>query len=170
MSWLPQSKLPVVVKVPNKILTGTTYYSEIQGRLGVDAITLPNADIDARSVLPIAEARIIASVPEYQSLSGDDGDYLYTAAICMVAAVLAPSMSARIAKSKKDYDFQIENGQVDWKSRSIQLVDEAYSFINLISTQTVAELPQMGVAGPTRAKAPIANPTIVDGDTILFND
>jgi hypothetical protein len=156
--------------VSNKILTGSTYYAEIQGRLGVDANTLPNADIDARSVLPIAEARVIASVPDYATLTGNDTDYLYTAAICMVAAILAPSMPARIKKSKKDFDFAFENQVVDWGKRSIQLVDESYSFVNLISTQVVTQLPQLSVAGPTRANTSTVRPTIVDGDTILFND
>jgi hypothetical protein len=159
-----------VVAVSNKILTGTTYYAEIQGRLGVGADILPNADIDARSVLPIAEARVIASVSDYETLTGSDTDYLYTAAICMVAAMLAPSMPARVKKSKKDYDFSFENQVVDWHKRAIELMDEAYSFINMISTQVVKELPQMGVSGPTRAKTPSANPTIVDGDTILWNE
>jgi hypothetical protein len=156
--------------VSNKILTGSTYFAEIQGRLGVDANILPNADIDARSVLPIAEARVISSVPDYATLTGRDTDYLYTAAICMVAAILAPSMPAKIKKSKKDFDFSFENQVVDWGKRSIQLLDEWYSFINMISTQVVKELPQMGVSGPTRAKTPSFNPSIVDGDTILFND
>jgi hypothetical protein len=156
--------------VPNRILTGTTYYSEIQGRLGVDANILPTADIDALSVLPIAEAKLISSVPDYQTLIGDDKSYLYAAAICMVAAILAPSMAVRIKKSKKDFDFSIENQSVDWKKRAIELVDEAYSLIDMISTKTVTHLPQMVVSGPTRAKTPINNPKIYDGDIILRNE
>jgi hypothetical protein len=136
----------------------------------VDANILPNADIDARSVLPIAESRVIASVPDYETLIGSDADYLYTAAICMVAAILAPSMSARIKKSKKDYDFSFENQAVDWHKRSVELVDEAYTFISAISTQVITELPTMGVAGPTRANTSLYRPSINSGDIILWNE
>jgi hypothetical protein len=158
-----------VVTLANKILTGTTYYSEIQGRLGVDASILPIADIDAPSVLSIAEAKVIASVSDYATLVGDDKSYLYAAAICMVAAILAPSMTARVKKSKKDYDFQFENNPENWRLRSTELVDESYSYINMISTQAIKELPQMGAAGPTRANTPRVKPSIGDSDTTLWN-
>lgn len=138
--------------MPNRILTGTTYYSEIRGRLGVGDDIVSDADIDALSVLPIAEAKIIASVPGYASLTGDNANYVYTAAICMVAAILAPSMNARIKKSKKDFDFSLENQTVDWGKRSIELVDEAYEYIGLIDVVSGESIPIFGVAGPTRTK------------------
>lgn len=158
------SKLQAVVKVPNKILTSETYHEEIRGRLGVGLDIVSNTDIDALSVLPIGEAKIIASVPDYSSLTGDDSNYVYAAAICMVAAILAPSMPARIKKSKKDFDFSIENQSVDWRARSVELVDDAYALIDLISTKTVSDAPIFGVAGSTRANAPSTNPTLYDGD------
>lgn len=159
-----------VAKVPNKILIGDTYHEEIRGRLGVDDSIVTDVDIDAPSVLPIAEVRIIKDVPNYESLTGDDQLYLYAAAVSLVAAILAPSMGARIKKSKKDFDFTIENEKVNWSARSDQLQDEAYSFLNMISTQTVANLPMMGVSGPTRAKTPSHNPTIIDGDVHLWSE
>jgi hypothetical protein len=157
-------KLLVVVKVPNRILTTETYHTEIQARLGVGADILPNADIDAISVLPIAEARMIKAVPNYADLDGDDANYLYAATICLVAATLASSMPARIKKSKKDFDYSIENQAVNWASRAIELVDEAYSLIDLISTQASSDAPVFGVAGPTRANASLHYPFIVHGD------
>jgi hypothetical protein len=154
----------------NKILTGATYYSEIRGRLGVSISDLPDADIDARSVLNIAENKIIESVPDYATLIGVDSDYVYTAAICMVAAILAPSMAIKLKKSKKDFDSGFENQTIDWKNRSIELINEAYEAIGLISTQTsVTNLTLFGVAGPTRANAPKTNPYITDSDIFLNN-
>ncbi|MFT9371694.1 MAG: hypothetical protein ABF621_24050 [Paenibacillus polymyxa] len=71
----------------------------------------------------------------------------------MVAAILAPSMTARIKKSKKDFDFSFENQVVDWKKYAVQLVDEAYEFIESISTvQQGTDVPVFGVAGPTRVR------------------
>lgn len=137
----------------NKILTTDVYHEEVRGRLGVGEDVISNTDIDALSVLPIAEAKVIKEVPDYADLVDDDRNYLYAAAICMVAAILAPSMTARIAKSKKDFDFSIENQIVDWRAYGIQLVDDAYAFIDLISTVIPgADTPIFGVAGPTRFK------------------
>ncbi len=138
--------------MPNRILTGTTYHGEIRGRLGVGDDIVSNTDIDALSVLPVAEAKIIASVPGYASLTNDNANYVYTAAICMVAAILAPSMTARIKKSKKDFDFSLENQTVDWGKRSIELVDEAFEYIGLIEAVGGESIPVLGVAGPTRVK------------------
>lgn len=137
----------------NKILDSESYHGEIRGRLGVGEDVLPNADIDAPSVLPLAELKVIAAVPNYEDLSVDDEVYIYAAAICMVAAILAPSMTARFKKMKRDFDFTVENQTVDWSKRSIALIDEAYSFIDQISTvESGHVVPVFGVSGPTRAK------------------
>jgi hypothetical protein len=137
----------------NKILTTETYHEEIRGRLGVGEDVVSNADIDAISVLPIAEAKVIAAVPNYSNLVDDDRNYVYAAAVSMVAAILAPSMTARIAKFKKDVDFSIENQAVDWRVYGIQLIDDSYALINLISTVTSGtDSPIFGVTGPTRYK------------------
>ncbi|MCL6605643.1 MAG: hypothetical protein K6T94_22495 [Paenibacillus sp.] len=137
----------------NKILTIASYHREIRGRLGVGEDVLSDTDIDALSVLPIGEARVIASVPNYAELVDDDRNFVYAAAICMVAAILAPSMTARIKKSKKDFDFSFENQTVDWSKYAIQLVDEAYQFIDSISiVEGGRNAPSFGLAGPTRTK------------------
>lgn len=137
----------------NKILTTETYHEEVRGRLGVGEDVIPDSDIDAISVLPIGEARIIKAVPDYADLTGDDQAYVYAAAICMVAAILAPSMAARIKKTMKDFDFSFENQAVNWEKRASQLVDEANEFIGLISTvQETMDAPLFMLSGPTREK------------------
>lgn len=137
----------------NKILTKETYHEEIRGRLGVGEDVISDSDIDALSVLPIGEARVVKAVPDYAYLTGDDQAYVYAAAICMVAAILAPSMAARIKKTMKDFDFSFENQAVNWEKRASQLVDEANEFIELISTvQESLGVPLLGLSGPTREK------------------
>jgi hypothetical protein len=156
--------------MPNKILTGSTYYSEIRGRLGVSVSDISNDDIDARSVMAIAEKKVIESVPDYETLTGSDSDYVYTAAICMVAAMLAPSMATRLKKSKKDFDSGFENQTIDWNNRSIALIDDCYAAIGEISTQaSLTGFSVFGVAGPTRANAPKYPPSIQSGDVLLNN-
>ncbi|MDT0123881.1 hypothetical protein Q9R46_14565 [Paenibacillus sp. RRE4] len=147
---MPQLAVTLVV---NKILTTETYHEEIRGRLGVGEDVVSNTDIDALSVLPIGEARIITAVPNYDELTGVDEIYVYAAAVCMVAAILAPSMAAKIKKTMKDFDFSFENQAVNWESRASQLVDEANEFIGLISTsQETPDAPLLMLSGPTREK------------------
>lgn len=137
----------------NKILTTDTYHDEIRGRLGVGEDVISNTDIDVPSVLPIAETKVISSVPDYNDLVDNDKNYLYAAAVCMVAAILAPSMAARFKKAKKDFDFSYENQTVDWDKVAINLIDEAYGYIDLISTVGLGiSAPIIGLAGPTRLK------------------
>lgn len=139
--------------MPNKILATDTYHDEIRGRLGVGEDVLSNTDIDAPSVLSIGEAKVISSVPDYEDLNGDDRNYLYAAAICMVAAILAPSMQARFKKAKKDFDFSYENQVVEWDKFAIGLIDEAYGYIDQISiVNHERSAPIIGLAGPNRLK------------------
>lgn len=167
---MPPLTTLAVVWMANKILTGITYYSEIRGRLGVSVTDLPDTDIDARSVMSIAENKVIESVPDYATLTGIDSDYVYTAAICMVAAILAPSMAIRMKKSKKDFDSGFENQTINWGNRSIELIDDCYESIGLISTQNIfTNVSLFGLAGPTRANAPKYPPGIHSGDIILNN-
>lgn len=153
MSCGQLSPQPVVLEMANKILTTETYHEEIRGRLGVGEDVVSNADIDALSILPIAELKVVAAVPDYAELVDDDRNCVYAAAVCMVAAILAPSMGARIKKAKKDFDFSIENQAVDWSKQAIGLIDEAYSLIDQISSvESSRGIPIFGVSGPTRAK------------------
>jgi hypothetical protein len=136
----------------NRILTTSTYHDEIRGRLGVDKNILPDSDIDAPSILPIAEARVVARVPDYARLTGDDQSFVYAAAVAMVAALLAPTMPSKLKASEGDSDYKYTNNPVNWSARAKELEDEAYSWIDYISTQPVVELPPMTLAGPTRLK------------------
>lgn len=146
----------------------TTYHDEVRARLGVDVGTLSNTDIDAPSVLPIAEGLVVARVPDYAMLTSDNQNFVYAAAICMIGAVLAPSMAARIKASEGDSDYKYANQAVAWDERKKELTAEAYSLMDLISTQITVELPQAGAAGPTRS----AQQKIVSqgGSTAVYPD
>jgi hypothetical protein len=146
----------------------TTYHDEVRARLGVTLATLPDTDIDAPSVLPVAEGMVVSRVPDYATLTTDNQSFVYAACICMIGAVLAPSMAARIKASEGDSDYKYTNQAVAWEERKRDLTAEAYSLMDLISTQVTVELPQAGVAGPTR----YAQQQIIDqgGSTDVFPD
>jgi hypothetical protein len=153
----------------NRILDNITYYDEIRSRLGTDSSIVSNDEIDSPSILPIAESRIISRVTDYQALTGDDQIFLYAAAIAMVASLFAPSMGNRIKKSEGDSDYKYENTPIDWSKRAKELEDEAYSWVDYISTQPVNELNPVVVSGPTRSKPPLQNPaTPYSSDVSLY--
>lgn len=126
-----------------------SYRDEVRERLGVDSGVVSDTTIDAPSVLPVAEARVISRVPDYLTLVDDDQSFLYAATIEMIASVLAPSMSSLLKASEGDSDYKYSNQNVDWHERSEQFESAAYDLIDYISTQPVVELPQVGVSGPT---------------------
>ncbi|MCR8656936.1 hypothetical protein [Paenibacillus endoradicis] len=136
----------------NRILNTDTYHDEVRSRLGVGEDVVSNTEIDAPSVIKIAEAKVISSVPNYDVLEENEVDYLYAAVVCMVAAILAPSMSARIKKAKKDFDFTIENREVNWSNLKDQLMEEVNELISLIVDGNSPVIPVFGLAGPTRFK------------------
>lgn len=130
----------------------TTYHDEVRARLGTDVGVIPDTDIDAPSVLPVAESLVVSRVPNYASLLADDQSLVYAAAILVIAAVLAPSMSNRVKLSEGDSDYKYEMQKVNWPQRKTELMGEAYSLMDLISTQTTVDLTQMVATGPTTAK------------------
>ncbi|WAH35044.1 hypothetical protein [Alicyclobacillus dauci] len=131
----------------------TTYHDEVRAHLGVDSGVLPDSDIDAPSVLPIAEGLVVSRVPDYDTLTDDNQSFMYAAAVAMIAAVLAPSMASRLKASEGDSDYKYTNQNVDWTERKKDLEAVSYGHMDLITTQTVVELPQLGLSGPTRSKA-----------------
>jgi len=138
--------------MPNRILITDTYHEEVRSRLGVGEDVLSDTEIDAPSVLPVAEGKVIASFPNYSNLTGDNLSYLYAAAVCSVAVILVPSMSARIKKAKKDFDFTIQNREVNWNKIRDQLQEEMNELLSIIDEDSFGFTPVFGVAGPTRAK------------------
>lgn len=158
-----------MILMPNRILNSQTYHDEIRGRLGANNSVVADSDIDSPSILTIGEARVISRVPDHASLTGDDQAFVYAAAVAMVASLLAPSMPTRIKKSEGDSDYKYENNSVDWSKRARDLEDEAYSWIDYISTQPLVELSQVAAAGPTRANPPLQNPaTPYSSDISLY--
>jgi hypothetical protein len=138
--------------MPNNILNSETYHEEIRSRLGVGADIVSDADIDAPSVLPIAEDRIIEMVADYTTATEKKVRYIYAATICMVAAILAPSMNARIRKAKKDFDFTIENFATEWGQLKDSLMEEIEGLIGSITNDEGSSKQMLDVVGPTRLK------------------
>lgn len=140
--------------MPNRILNSDTYHDEVRSKIGVTADVLPDPLIDAPTVVRIAEARLIDRVSafcDYTTLKDDDQAFLYAAAVSMAAAILAPTMGARILKSEGDADYKYTTNDVDWTNRARDLEEEAYSYLDYISVQPVTELKMMAATGPTRS-------------------
>ena len=80
----------------NRILTEDGWQERVRNIIGVNESYLPDDDIEKPEIITVAEAYIIQIVPEYASLTGDKKVWLELATVCECAALLCPSMHARV--------------------------------------------------------------------------
>jgi hypothetical protein len=119
--------------MPNRILTAEGWEKRIQDKLGVDPAYLPDTAIQQPEVITVAEANIIAQVPDYASLTGDKKVYLEAAVVCECASLLCPSMPARLPK-KEQGPHETHEVDVDWKKRKADFEAERDGYIGNIVT------------------------------------
>ena len=64
--------------------------------MGVFDSYLPDSAIEQPDIIGVAEANVIAQIPDYDTLGGDTKTYLESAVVCECCAALCPSMQARL--------------------------------------------------------------------------
>lgn len=133
----------------NRILTQDGWEDRVRAKLGVDAETLPDAVLRLPEVITVAEAKVIAAIPHWQELTGDDRVFLEAATVCMAAIQVIDSMPARLPArmSGPGMDVQIE---VDWRERRAQLQAERDEYLGRISRGDSHGLGGFWLAGPSR--------------------
>ena len=112
----------------NLILTAIGWQSRVRNRLGVDDAYLTEADIAQPDIISVAEANIIEQVPDYATLTGSKRTWLEAATVCECAALLCPSMAARLPASEQGPHFTREVA-VDWDKKRQELEAERDSYI-----------------------------------------
>jgi len=115
----------------NLILTAIDWQSRVRNRLGVDDAYLTDADIAQPDIISVAEANIIEQVPDYATLTGSKRTWLEAATVCECAALLCPSMAARLPASEQGPHFTREVA-VDWDKKRQELEAERDSYIGKI--------------------------------------
>lgn len=134
----------------NKILTIEGWQQRIRDKLGVDAAYLPDAAIEQPEAITIAEANIIAQLPDYGSLENDKKVYLEAAVVCECASLLCLSMPARLPV-KESGPHENHELVIDWEKKKIDLETERDGYIGKILPEgRLPFLPHFVVTRPRR--------------------
>lgn len=115
----------------NRILMAEGWEARIQSKMGVDPAYLPNADISQPDVITVAEANIIAQIPDYASLVDDDKVYLEAAVVCECASLLCPSMAARLPVRQQGPNETHELA-IDWDKKKTEFEVERDGYVGKI--------------------------------------
>jgi len=127
----------------NLILTAEGWQDRVRNKLGVSEAYLTDADISQPDIISVAEANIIDQVPNYASLTGNNRTWLEAATVCECAALLCPSMAARLPASEQGPHFTREVA-VDWDKKRQELEAERDGYIARIVG--LATVPHFGLS------------------------
>jgi hypothetical protein len=126
----------------NLILTEDGWQGRVRNRLGVEDTYLTDADIAQPDIITVAEANIIDQVPGYADLTGSKRTWLEAATVCECAALLCPSMPARLPAREQGPHFTREVA-VDWEKKRRDLEAERDGYILKIAS--VVTVPHIGL-------------------------
>jgi hypothetical protein len=115
----------------NRILKAVGWEKRIQDKLGIDPVYLPNEAIQQPDVIIVAEANIIAQIPDYSTLVDDDKVYLEAAVVCECASLLCPSMAARLPVRQQGPNETHELA-IDWDKKKTEFEVERDGYIGKI--------------------------------------
>ncbi len=117
----------------NRILIDDGYEKRVRSKMGVSEPFLPDVDINQPDVITVAEANIIALIPEYNLLEAgsDSRVYLESAVVLECCILLSPSMSARLPKKQAGPHESHELG-VDWVKKKEEFEDEKADYVGKI--------------------------------------
>ena len=133
--------------MPNLILTGVGWQERVRDKLGVKEAYLPDASIDQPDIIGVAEANIIETRPDYESLEGFERIWLESATVCECAVLLCPSMPARLPARTQGPHTTI-GIEVDWEKKRAELASERDGLLGRISGYDY--FPHFRLSGPSR--------------------
>ena len=115
----------------NRILKEIGYEERIRSKMGVSEPYLPDVDINKPEVITVAEANIIAQIPDYTSLADDKKVYLEAAVVCECASLLCPSMAARLPK-KEQGPHETHELDINWNKKKVDFEVERDGYVGKI--------------------------------------
>jgi len=133
----------------NRILTETDWESRVRDKMGIDIAYLPDTVLNQPEIITVAEANIIEQVPDYESLTGDKRVYLEAAVVCECAALLCPSMSARLPKREQG-PHETHEVTIDWDKKKAEFEAERDGYIGKILSDAFPTLLHFGISNPVR--------------------
>jgi hypothetical protein len=123
----------------NRILTAEGWQQRIRDIMGVDAAYLPNFAIEQPEVITMAEANVIAQLPDYSTLQDDAKVYLEAAVVCECAQLLCPSMPVRLP-SKESGPHESHELSLDWEERQKQLETDRDKYVGKVKEMAFPDL------------------------------
>lgn len=134
------------------------YENAVRSKLGVKATELPDADINQRLIVDLAESIVIKRVPGYSTISDvTDKLYLEGAVIARVCALLCPGMARRVNIEVKTIDVSWKKDKVRWdemEQRFLAEYENALSQITTVEVNYGADSRLIGISkGPSAAGA-----------------
>jgi hypothetical protein len=116
----------------NRILTAEGWQGRIRSKLGISEPYLPDVDIELPENITVAEANIIAQIPDYATLTDDKKVYLEAAVVCECAYLLCSSMPARLPK-KEQGPHETHELEIDWNKKKTDFEVERDGYIGKIN-------------------------------------
>lgn len=135
----------------NRILTAEGWQQRIRDKMGVFDSYLPDSAIEQPDIIGVAEANVIAQIPDYDTLGGDTKTYLESAVVCECCVLLCPSMQARLPIQEQG-PGTTHRLYVDWDKKQAQYMSERDSYIGkvLSATSPHPPLPHFWTTCPIR--------------------
>lgn len=115
----------------NKILPTEGWEERIRDKLGVDPAYVPDEAIKQPDIIGVAEANIIAQIPNYTDLTGDKKTYLEAAVVCECCVLLCPGMAARLP-AKEQGPHEGHTLYIDWDKKKTEFAAERDGYIGKI--------------------------------------
>ncbi|WP_024834161.1 hypothetical protein [Ruminiclostridium josui] len=115
----------------NKILTTDGWEKRIQDKLGVDPVYLPNEAINQPDIITVAEANIIAQLPDYSILEDNARVYLEAAVVSECSRLICPSLPARLP-AKENGPHESHELSVDWTKKQKDFEVERDEYIGKV--------------------------------------
>lgn len=116
----------------NRILTEAGYEQRIRDKLGLLEPYLPDSVINQPDYITVAEANIIAQIPDYSGLDGDVKTYLEAAVVCELACLICPSLPARLPQKETGPHEGHELDNIDWDKKKSDLEAERDGYIGKV--------------------------------------
>jgi hypothetical protein len=124
----------------NKILVDMGWQQRIRDKLGVFDSYLLDSVIEQPDHITVAEANIIAQLPDYSSITDDTARvYLEAAVVCECAALICPSLPTRLP-TKETGPHESHELNVDWEKTKADLEVERDVYIGKVIELAFPEL------------------------------
>jgi hypothetical protein len=126
----------------------SSFETDVRSRLAVDAIELPDEDINSRFITNIAESYIIKRVPTFADITDEsDSLFLESAVISYICYKLCPTMANRINVEVQNIDTKWKRGKVDWDALAQQFLSEMENLLSQIVSVEVTNLSSSHLLG-----------------------